>query len=139
MNVDAGLRLHLVNDQAVAALVQPASIVCGGDLPEAATYPAIICAMPNSIPQVTLGGPTGLNETGIELEVLAPDSESANALDRARQIAAAVVAALHGWRGTWGDQEVQGVFLEAQADLERDEETQLAGVSLEFTVWHSRA
>ena len=133
--IDAGLRAHLAAAGQVTAIVPPERITCGGDVPEGEPFPAITI-LTSSIPEVDMGGPTGLVRTEAEVDVLALDVPGESAVALAKRIATAVVGVLHCYRGRWGEHVIKGVFLEEQEDTPPDPETGLFGVSLQFIVWH---
>jgi len=135
MSIDAGARSYLVSNPGVAALVAPGSVVCGGELPEEASYPAIVI-LSEDYPEPTMNGPPTIMRTILRISVLAADSETENGLAIVKAAASAVVKALHYFRGEWDGVPVKGAFLEQQEDIVPDEETGIVGVGLDFTVWH---
>jgi hypothetical protein len=139
VTVDAGLRQRLIEAPAVIALVAPESVSCGGQLPEGTAYPAIACLVSSSVPEIGLSEATGLDRSVVEVDVHAQEAEGAPALATAKHVAAAVVEALHCFRGSWGDLEILGVFLEQQADVEPEDDEPRAGIALQFVVWHRPA
>lgn len=103
--------------------------------PEYPPHPRIWYGRNGSNEELTLDAAGGLVEHTFDVEVISDD------LDECQDIASVVKRYLHGKRGTFGTQTVQGVFVEDQTDdyvprgLSGEEGLHVAALSV--NIWHA--
>lgn len=131
MTLEEGLRAHLLADAGVSALT---TRVLPEFMRQGTGYPAITYALIGEQRQNTLGGPMGLITARIEIDCFAGQD-----YDQAKELAAAVLAALDGHTGSLGGFPVQYIYSEGGArDLaEVDGDREERRVSIDFAVIYS--
>lgn len=125
MSIEAGLRAHLAS---VSSRIYPANLI-----PEAAPLPSITYRRVSTTPQIGLGGLAGLTSVRVQISVFA---EGDSGYGEAKELAAAVIARLSGFRGAWGDVPISGVNFDGMQDIDHDAETGVCGVDMDFIIWH---
>ena len=132
MSVEPGLVAHLQADAAVAALIGD-RIYPGGRIPEEAPLPAITYRRVSTFAQQGIGGLASLTEVRMQVTAWAEgDSGTATA----KQIAAAVVQSLAGFRGEWGAVPISGINFDDMQDIDPDPDPEVVGVDMDFMIWH---
>lgn len=95
-------------------------------------FPRVVLHVISSNVDYNMSGPSGLVNTRIQVDCLGSTYASA------QTVAAAVLALLSGYRGTYGTTKFDGIFHDNSRDTLEDDDIpeSIFGVSLDFTIWH---
>lgn len=127
MSIETALYAELVGDTDVAALVS--TRVYPLQVPQDVAMPAIAYQQISGRPEYAQEGDSGLNRARFQLTCQAETYEGA------KELAAAVKAALSGASGTWDDTTVNGCFVENVTDW-RSEGFEMPVVRVDVMVWY---
>jgi hypothetical protein len=128
------LRAHLLADAGLAALV--GTRVSWPWRQRGDALPSVTLRRIDAVRDYTMGGPSGLVRSRVQVDCWAATYDSATVVSRA------AVAALSGMRETVSDIDFQGAFADDERDL-TDEgsgaDEVLHRVSVDFLIWHSES
>jgi hypothetical protein len=114
MAVEEALYTLLTGNAGVSALVS--TRIYPLTIPQNVHLPAIACQVITTEREYSHDGQSPTAGPYIQLTIQAKGTGTTSAYDQAKAIAAAVRAALSGFRGTVGSDEIGGIFLENEYD-----------------------
>lgn len=126
------LRAFLLADSGVAALVD--TRITWAARPRSDALPSIALHLISGPREYSMGGPSGLVHSRVQVDCWATLNASATAVARA------VRAAISGLRETVDGVEFQGVFIDNETDYTEEgvgADELLHRVSIDFLIWHS--
>lgn len=123
------LRTKLLATAALASLV--GTRIDWGARPQGAALPAVVLHLIGSQPDLHMAGPGSWTETRVQADCWATTFKAA------RDVAATLVTALHGFRGDMGALRVRCRVLSRRADSDGSAETVLHRTMIDLRVWHA--
>lgn len=127
--IESELRTHLLTESTITSLV--GARIYPVLLPQAPTFPAMTYQRVSGSRVQSLTGPSGMAHPRFQIDCWA------QTYDGAKELAAAVMTELDGYRGTMGDTRVGGVIVYGDRDI-YEPDVEIFRVTIDITIWHDQ-